>query len=328
MTAFPHELCSDADLAVGDDLRGSAARFDSFVVVEQRGSFGKEAAIDAVRALDPQRAGGLIAEPGLRPFAIRPVGRPESSGVRARFAGRTGPASWLAPSRRCRRARHPRSDRRASAGSPCSRCAPTVLGIAAVRSRAGSWPSCCIAELDDPDAGDDACVVEVSHLGGHRFAPTMLVLPTGYAYGRLDVDTALEVAWAAQDGLVHPANLRGRADLEPAAQVADAHWRSELGAAAPIDAVRITATTGDSADTLVDAEVQGRAERLRLRWEPGPVIQQTLCGGNRSPPDGGQCAHQQAEPTAAEPAGRTAQSPTTRRSTLAPSERRSSRNRG
>jgi len=279
VTAFPHELCSDADLAVGDDLRGSAARFDSFVVVEQRGSFGKEAAIDAVRALDPQRAGGLIAEPGLRPFAIRPVGRPESSGVRARFAGRTGPASWLAPVEAL------------PAGAPPEE-RPAGIGwepLFAVCTN-GSRDRCCAIksrelavllhrELDDPDAGDDACVVEVSHLGGHRFAPTMLVLPTGYAYGRLDVDTALEVAWAAQDGLVHPANLRGRADLEPAAQVADAHWRSELGAAAPIDAVRITATTGDSADTLVDAEVQGRAERLRLRWQPGPVIQQTLCGG-------------------------------------------------
>src|SRR6185312_11230375 len=64
----------DVDLAVGDDPHGSAARFDSFVVVEQRGSFGREAAVDALRAVDPVRADALLAIPGLRPFAIGPVG--------------------------------------------------------------------------------------------------------------------------------------------------------------------------------------------------------------------------------------------------------------
>ena len=35
---------------------------------------------------------------------------------------------------------------------------------------------------------------ESSHLGGHRFAPTALVLPTGYLYGHLDLRCAVAVA--------------------------------------------------------------------------------------------------------------------------------------
>ena len=34
-------------------------------------------------------------------------------------------------------------------------------------------------------------VWECTHLGGHRFAPTALVLPTGYSYGRLDQELDL-----------------------------------------------------------------------------------------------------------------------------------------
>jgi Sucrase/ferredoxin-like len=277
VTSFPRELCSDVDLAVGDDPHGSAARFDSFVVVEQRGSFGREAGVDALRAVDPVRADALLAVPGLRPFAIRPVGRAETSGVRTRFAGRTGPDAWLAPIDEL------------PADAPSDRPSGSAWEPLFAVCTNGSRDRCCALksrdlavlmhrELDDPDAGEDATVVEVSHLGGHRFAPTMLVLPTGYAYGRLDLDTALEIAWAAQDGLVHPANLRGRADLEPAAQAADAHWRGEIGTPQPVDAVRITTVTTAAAHTRVEADVQGRTEHLAMHWQSGVVVESTLCG--------------------------------------------------
>jgi Sucrase/ferredoxin-like len=152
----------------------------------------------------------------------------------------------------------------------------------------GSRDRCCAAKgrdlaaqlhYDIDGAGsDEASVVEISHLGGHRFAPTMLVLPWGYAYGRLDLDTAANIAYAAQDGLVHPSQLRGRADLAPAAQVADAIWRTELGPA-PIDAVEIRDTQRDGHYSVVTANVRGRREELRLQQVPGETIVATACGG-------------------------------------------------
>ena len=47
------------------------------------------------------------------------------------------------------------------------------------------------------DAVSGPNVFACSHLGGHRFAPTAMVLPTGYLYGRLDPISAQAVRAAA-----------------------------------------------------------------------------------------------------------------------------------
>lgn len=121
-------------------------------------------------------------------------------------------------------------------------------------------------------------VVEISHLGGHRFAATMLVLPTGYSYGFLDPESAHTVVAAAHEGLVHPAHLRGRADLSGPAQVADAFWRNGIGPA-PVGDVRIGAVESDGDEALVQAVVQGAADRVLVRRISGPEIRETVCGG-------------------------------------------------
>jgi hypothetical protein len=72
-------------------------------------------------------------------------------------------------------------------------------------------------------------VWECSHLGGHRFAPTALVLPTGYLYGRLDVPTAVAVRKAAALGETEPAGCRGRSTWPAQGQVAELAVRRETG---------------------------------------------------------------------------------------------------
>ncbi|MEO5834215.1 MAG: sucrase ferredoxin, partial [Nakamurella sp.] len=217
-------LCSDADLAARDDPRGSAAEFTRFLLIERLSGFGREAGDDALRAVYGQASSEITAVPGLRPFAIRPVGRTDGPDSQVRWIGRVGVDAVLQPT-----ATRPTSQdlfaldtARASAISP----------LFAVCTN-GSRDRCCAVKgrdlaarlhhaLDDPDEAPS--VVEISHLGGHRFAPTMLVLPWAYAYARLDAEAALNVAYAAQDGLVHPTGLRGRADLGPAAQAAEVFW--------------------------------------------------------------------------------------------------------
>jgi hypothetical protein len=63
-------------------------------------------------------------------------------------------------------------------------------------------------------------VWECSHLGGHRFAANVLVLPHGLLYGRLLPFAAEEFVAAAEAGEVVGALLRGRIGLPPAAQAA------------------------------------------------------------------------------------------------------------
>lgn len=72
-------------------------------------------------------------------------------------------------------------------------------------------------------------IYEISHLGGHRFAPTALLLPTGYMYGRLDIDSTREVLNSAWNSQVNSQLLRGRSALAPWAQVAEIAVRQECG---------------------------------------------------------------------------------------------------
>ena len=71
-------------------------------------------------------------------------------------------------------------------------------------------------------------VWECSHLGGHRFAPTALLVGDGLVYGRLDA----AVAQSLIDSGPTPStagHLRGRSCLPPAAQAAEA-WLLAQGA--------------------------------------------------------------------------------------------------
>lgn len=64
-------------------------------------------------------------------------------------------------------------------------------------------------------------IAESSHLGGHRFAATCLVLPEGHMYGRLRPGDAPQIAAAAAAGSVWSPRYRGRFGLGEAEQVAE-----------------------------------------------------------------------------------------------------------
>jgi hypothetical protein len=68
----------------------------------------------------------------------------------------------------------------------------------------------------------DPGVWECSHLGGHRFAPTALLVGSGLVYGRLTESTARRLITLGP-GPDTSAWLRGRSALEPAVQAAEAH---------------------------------------------------------------------------------------------------------
>lgn len=70
---------------------------------------------------------------------------------------------------------------------------------------------------------------ECSHLGGDRFAATMLVLPEGLCYGRVDSTDAAELVRRYLDGRVDNRFLRGRTSLPHAVQAAQYFAREESG---------------------------------------------------------------------------------------------------
>ena len=69
---------------------------------------------------------------------------------------------------------------------------------------------------------------ETTHLGGHRFAGTLLALPSGLALGRLDAGSAVAACKELEAGRLPLDHARGRAGRPPAVQVAELHLRAEL----------------------------------------------------------------------------------------------------
>jgi hypothetical protein len=92
----------------------------------------------------------------------------------------------------------------------------------------------CCALLGRPLAAELAAaghaeVWEVTHLGGHRFSPTMLVLPFGYAYGRLTPTAAKEVLAATAAGHTVTEWSRGRSCWDRPGQAAEQAVRELTG---------------------------------------------------------------------------------------------------
>ncbi len=95
----------------------------------------------------------------------------------------------------------------------------------------------CCATLGRPLSSELAAAApgriwETSHLSGHRFAPTLVVLPTMQMLARADTGLALAALTAADRGLLAWADSqhdRGRSVFETPRQVADSVLRHEIG---------------------------------------------------------------------------------------------------
>lgn len=121
-------------------------------------------------------------------------------------------------------------------------------------------------------------VWECSHLGGHRFAPTALVLPTGYLYGRLDPAAASAARKAAGAGEVEPTLCRGRSTWSPAGQVAELAVRTATGIR-DADALRVVEAPGGVIVTARD----GRRWAVEVVAEQGRGLRPSSCGADLLP---------------------------------------------
>ncbi len=127
----------------------------------------------------------------------------------------------------------------------------------------GSRDSCCgtvgvrlAQQLRQLNVGR---VWEVSHIGGHRFAPTLWHLPSWRVYGRLPEDRSELEKWATQP--LTTKFLRGHAGYSPALQVFEAYlfdqenrWPQRL-------------LEGDDGLILVDWGEQQQHWRVQFRQE-------------------------------------------------------------
>jgi hypothetical protein len=128
-------------------------------------------------------------------------------------------------------------------------------------------PCCAIRGAAVATALDGArpgAVYESSHLGGHRFAANVLVLPDALCFGRLDARAALALADELDAGRLPLEHLRGRTSLTEEQQAAEIFVRRELGLGGLDDVMHVEGTTfALSEGRLATAHVRG--EKLEPR---------------------------------------------------------------
>jgi hypothetical protein len=104
---------------------------------------------------------------------------------------------------------------------------------------------------------------ECSHLGGDRFAGTMVVFPEGLYYGNVDDADAGHIVRLHGEGLVDPRFLRGRSSLSAAAQAAQQHAR-ELLHDNRIDTLHPISEVQDDTNWTVTLDYDGHHVEVQL----------------------------------------------------------------
>ena len=267
----PAFRCSALSRAATEPLEGTASTVRAFLLLETPGPWGVHAVREA-RLPEPVRARlGEVERSGVRPLLIRRPGRRSRSdgGPRLFAAHAAGRAPWVesavldGPDQLL----DLDLDELAAGRSVGLEPHPGPLFLACTHGR---HDACC-AELGRPLAAALASTApeetwEVSHIGGDRFAPNLLVLPHGLYYGRLLPAEADEFAKAHRDGRLDLEHLRGRSAYPFAVQAAEIHLRRHLDRhdAGPLPLV---SRTRDGEVTTAVFEVGGRQWRVRVHTE-------------------------------------------------------------
>ncbi|NGO73989.1 sucrase ferredoxin, partial [Streptomyces boncukensis] len=238
--------CATASRVLAEPLTATAATARTWLLVEQPGPWGAKAPAES--RLDPGLGRELEAAAqahGARLALIRRPGRhaDHATPVRRRaFLAHTSPgASWIRTALLPDAGGGPETLRALDfaalaagndAGLPAAWRPYEGEPLALVCTN-GKRDRCCAllgrplaAELVASGTGD---VWEITHIGGHRFAPTVLVLPYGYAYGRIGAATVKDALEAVREGRVRTEGCRGRSAWDRPGQAADLAVRAHTG---------------------------------------------------------------------------------------------------
>ena len=166
-------------------------------------------------------------ELGIRVQMIRRPGRRQVGDVRRVFAGWTaGREPWLrlGSVSAASPALTERDLKELAAGITPSFGSPAAEPVFLVCTH-GQRSTCC-ARFGAPLAQALAArhpgqIWETTHVGGHRFAANLVILPHGLYYGPVGLDAATAAIGAYQRGAVAPGRYRGRAGQPKPTQEAE-----------------------------------------------------------------------------------------------------------
>ncbi|MEA2123625.1 MAG: hypothetical protein QOI80_407 [Solirubrobacteraceae bacterium] len=261
-------ICSEHSLALGEALIGTAPAEPLVLVIEQSGPWGR----DAVAALPPELPAHAAAAGARIQVVRRQTGRYDCA----------RPAAWLAGVGAFlerldieRPADLLDLDLAAGAGTP--EADPLVL----VCTHSTRDPCCARHGLPLHRALARFEPWHSSHLGGHRFAGTLAVLPAGVWLGRVPAAGAAALVGEVVAGRLPLDHLRGVAGRPPAVQAAELHVRRALGLTGVGD------VTG-RVDGDVVRVLTPRGELVATaRWEPTGTVRPLSCGEGAKTEDPG-----------------------------------------
>jgi Sucrase/ferredoxin-like len=265
--------CSVQARQAGESLTATASFGRRWLLLEVAGAWGYSAFRNSP-VLDPALGARIerrAAADGFRIVAIRRPGRARhSDGMRWRWAvvdstpgsesigwgEAAGPAEYLTV--------------------PFERSGTRSDNIIVAVCAHGRHDQCCATRGRSVAAAlraedDQEAVWECSHIGGDRFAATMLLLPHGINYGWADTFSAQQMVSQYRAGRVVLAGLRGRSAfsfLEQAAQDAARRTFGDLRIDAyhPVQSGRLTQRTWEV--LLADPPGQIRVELAETRSHP------------------------------------------------------------
>ena len=285
--------CSTASQELDEPLAGTAATARTWLLLEQPGPWGAKALTSS--HLDPALGRALEAAAkgtGVRIALIRRPGRHADLGTPAArqvYAAHTAPGSVWLHSATVRDPEELLGLDFAALGRGEHRGFDAVLGARphsddplALVCTNGKRDRCC-ALLGRPLAAELAAsgvdgVWEVTHLGGHRFSPTLLVLPYGYAYGRAQAHAVKEVLHSVQEGRIVVEGCRGNSAWERPGQAAELAVRRAAREYAA-DALTVVGTRGAAPRWEVTvAHADGRRWRVVVAQGASAPPRPESCG--------------------------------------------------
>lgn len=269
---------------------GTAARATFFIALEQSGPWGRDAATEShLPAAVGRSLSQACSERGGRLSLIRRPGRHADDAhhaAHAAYLAWSGDAPWLLQLSVTDPATLldvdldalARGDRDAVlATTPGAVTAEPILLLCTNGRR-----DVCCAVRGRPVALEAAAahpgrVWEASHTGGHRFAPTGVLLPHGATLARLDAATSAAVLTDAGTGhlpksVLGPLHDRGRSPLAGPHQAAESWVRHHAGVT-DLTALSVEAAAADDGE---DRTAPDGASRYAVRHRDGRVWQVVL----------------------------------------------------